>query len=97
MGYWFNLGFADFGLAQAIAIVVILAVMAVVLEVWPSLTVGYVTGALLMVPLAIFIVFLSLPGTGIVEPRSANAGGFSVLGGSCRRRSCLIARPDPSR
>ena len=55
---YFNLGFADFGLAQLIAIVVILGVWLFnVFGVKPSLAVGYVTGALLMVPLAIFIVF----------------------------------------
>ena len=49
---YFNLGFADFGLAQLIAIFVILAVWSFnVLGVKPSLAVGYVTGALLMVPL----------------------------------------------
>ena len=54
---YFNLGFADFGLAQLIAIFVILAVWSFnVLGVKPSLAVGYVTGALLMVPLFIFIV-----------------------------------------
>ena len=79
---WFNLGFADFGLAQAIAIVVILAVWLFnVLGVRPSLTVGYVTGALLMVPLAIFIVFPYFTG----DWQSSNleyvhnAGGFSDL------------------
>jgi len=54
---YFNLGFADFGLAQLLAIFVILAVWLFnVLGVRPSLAVGYVTGALLMVPLFIFIV-----------------------------------------
>ena len=49
---YFNLGFADFGLAQLIAVFVILAVWLFnVLGVKPSLAVGYVTGALLMVPL----------------------------------------------
>ncbi len=79
---WFNLGFADFGLAQAIAIVVILAVWLFnVLGVKPSLAVGYVTGALLMVPLAIFIVFPYFTG----DWQSSNleyvhnAGGFSDL------------------
>ena len=79
---YFNLGFADFGLAQAIAIVVILAVWLFnVLGVKPSLTVGYVTGALLMVPLAIFIVFPYFTG----DWQSSNleyvhnSGGFSDL------------------
>jgi amino acid transporter len=54
---YFNLGFADFGLAQLIAVFVILAVWLFnILGVKPSLTVGYVTGALLMLPLAIFII-----------------------------------------
>ena len=79
---YFNLGFADFGLAQAIAIVVILGVWLFnVLGVKPSLAVGYVTGALLMVPLAIFIVFPYFTG----DWQSSNleyvhnAGGFSDL------------------
>ena len=54
---YFNLGFADFGLAQLIAVFVILGVWLFnVLGVKPSLAVGYVTGALLLVPLLIFIV-----------------------------------------
>jgi amino acid transporter len=54
---YFNLGFADFGLAQLIAVFVILGVWLFnVLGVRPSLWVGYTTGALLMVPLFIFIV-----------------------------------------
>ena len=60
---YFNLGFADFGLAQLIAIFVILAVWSFnVLGVKPSLAVGYVTGALLMVPLFIFIVMPYITG-----------------------------------
>jgi amino acid transporter len=62
---YFNLGFADFGLAQLLAIFVILAVWSFnVLGVKPSLAVGYVTGALLMVPLFIFIVMPYFTGTG---------------------------------
>ena len=79
---WFNLGFADFGLAQAIAIVVILAVWLFnVLGVRPSLTVGYVTGALLMVPLAIFIVFPYFTGDWSSSNLEYvhNSGGFSDL------------------
>jgi amino acid transporter len=54
---YFNLGFADFGLAQLFAVIVILCVWLFnILGVKPSLAVGYVTGALLMVPLFIFIV-----------------------------------------
>jgi amino acid transporter len=60
---FFNLGFADFGLAQLIAVIVILAVWLFnIAGVKPSLAVGYVTGALLMVPLLIFIVFPYLTG-----------------------------------
>ena len=60
---FFNLGFADFGLAQLIAVVVILGVWLFnVLGVKPSLAVGYVTGALLMLPLVIFIVMPYLTG-----------------------------------
>jgi amino acid transporter len=60
---YFNLGFADFGLAQLIAVLVILVVWSFnVLGVKPSLAVGYVTGALLMVPLFIFIVMPYITG-----------------------------------
>lgn len=60
---YFNLGFADFGLAQLIAVFVIVGVWLFnVLGVKPSLAVGYVTGALLMIPLAIFIVMPYLTG-----------------------------------
>ena len=60
---FFNLGFADFGLAQLIAIFVILCVwMFNVLGVRPSLWVGYTTGVLLMVPLFIFIVMPYITG-----------------------------------
>ncbi|HET9249678.1 MAG TPA: amino acid permease, partial [Actinomycetota bacterium] len=46
---YFNLGFADFGLAQLIAAIVVVGVWLFnVLGVKPSLAVGYVTGALLM-------------------------------------------------
>ena len=55
---YFNLGFADFGPAQLIAVIVIVAVWLFnIYGVKPSLWVGYVTGALLMLPLAIFIIF----------------------------------------
>ena len=54
---YFNLGFAPFGLAQLIAVFVILAVWILNIGgVRPSLWVGYVTGCLLLVPLLIFIV-----------------------------------------
>jgi amino acid transporter len=60
---WFNLGFADFGPAQAIAALVILAVWSFnVFGVKPALWVGYVTGALLMLPLAIFVILPYLTG-----------------------------------
>ena len=60
---YFNLGFADFGLAQLIAAIVVVGVWLFnVLGVKPSLAVGYVTGALLMVPLFIFIVMPYLTG-----------------------------------
>ena len=79
---FFNLGFADFGLAQLIAVVVILGVWLFnILGVKPSLAVGYVTGALLMVPLVIFIVFPYLTG----DWHSSNleyvhrSGGFSDI------------------
>ena len=60
---FFNIGFADFGLAQLIAVIVIVGVWLFnIAGVKPSLAVGYVTGALLMVPLVIFIVFPYLTG-----------------------------------
>ena len=60
---YFNLGFADFGLAQLIAVVIVLGVWLFnILGVKPSLAVGYVTGALLFVPLLIFIVLPYLTG-----------------------------------
>ena len=79
---YFNLGFADFGLAQAIAIVVIIGVWLFnVLGVKPSLAVGYVTGALLMIPLAIFIIFPYFTGTGQLEPDvdTSSGGDFSLF------------------
>jgi amino acid transporter len=79
---FFNLGFADFGLAQLIAVIVILGVWLFnIAGVKPSLAVGYVTGALLMVPLVIFIVFPYLTG----DWHSSNlqyvhrSGGFSDI------------------
>ena len=79
---FFNLGFADFGLAQLIAILVILCVWLFNIGgVKPSLAVGYVTGALLMVPLLIFIVFPYFTG----DWHSSNleyvhrSGGFSDI------------------
>jgi amino acid transporter len=79
---FFNLGFADFGLPQAIAIVVIIGVWLFnVLGVKPSLAVGYVTGALLMVPLVIFIVLPYFTGDWHSSNLEYvhNAGGFSDL------------------
>jgi amino acid transporter len=79
---WFNLGFADFGLAQGIAVIVIIAVWAFnVLGVKPSLAVGYVTGTLLLVPLVIFIVMPYLTGDWHSSNLEYvhNSGGFSDL------------------
>jgi amino acid transporter len=79
---YFNLGFADFGLAQLIAVFVILAVWLFNISgVKPSLAVGYVTGALLMVPLFIFIVMPYLTGDWKASNLHYvhNSGGFSDL------------------
>jgi amino acid transporter len=79
---WFNLGFADFGLAQAIAVVVILGVWVFnILGVKPSLAVGYVTGVLLLVPLLIFIVFPYFTGDWHASKLEYvhRAGGFSDI------------------
>ncbi|MEX1262495.1 MAG: APC family permease [Actinomycetota bacterium] len=83
---YFNLGFADFGPAQLIAAIVILAVWLFnVLGVKPSLWLGYVTGGLLMVPLAIFIIMPYITGDfssdnlQFVHNAGDPASGFSDL------------------
>lgn len=60
---YYSSGFGDIGLAQVIGIGLVVAVWLFnVFGVKPSLAVGYVTGALLMIPLAIFIVVPYLTG-----------------------------------
>ena len=60
---YFNSGFVDIGLAQLIGIGLVVAVWLFnIFGVRPSLAVGYVTGVLLMIPLAIFIIFPYLTG-----------------------------------
>ncbi len=80
-GGYFSLGPVDIGLPHLIGIGVILAVWLFnIYGVKPSLWVGYVTGALLMIPLAIFIVVPYLSGdwhsSNITYPAVA---GFSKL------------------
>jgi len=57
-GGYFDLGPVDIGLPQLLGIALILAVWLInIFGVKPSLLIGYITGALLVIPLAIFIVF----------------------------------------
>ena len=82
---YFNLGFADIGLANVIGIGFVIAVWLFnILGVKPSLAVGYVTGALLMVPLLVLIVLPYFSGdwssTNITFEDVASGGEFSLLG-----------------
>ena len=81
---YFNLAnFAPFGLAQLIAVVVILAVWLFnVFGVKPSLAVGYVTGGLLMIPLVIMLVVPYFTGdwqSSNLTYESLESAGFSDL------------------
>jgi amino acid transporter len=74
---YYSTGFGDVGPAQVIGIALVVGVWIFnVLGVKPSLSVAYVTGALLMVPLAIFIILPYLTG----DWQSSNLEYASVEG-----------------
>jgi amino acid transporter len=82
---YFNLGFADIGLANVIGIGSVLVVWLFnVFGVKPSLAVGYVTGVLLMIPLAVFIIVPYFTGdwssSNLTFEDVASGGEFSLFG-----------------
>jgi amino acid transporter len=83
--YFTAFGEATFGLAQVIGIGLVIAVWAFnIFGVKPSLAVGYVTGVLLMIPLAIFIIVPYLTGdwssSNVTYEDVASGGEFSLFG-----------------